>query len=1741
MAAPVETLQARRYPNEELVRMRSELPTVNFAIPKLNKHPDIAGIVRIPDEAINNPDRFSCKTQTLTESARLLKMNQTGPKRAGRGSSVESELPVAVSDQFIRDRQNTQWYLRQRNNSDRSSQPHSAPSGIVAQQSENFQRFYRAVVSPTHVRVTAGGKIVPNTRAVGPPPLEWNGDKFAFEPRTTLPESESGNPAIHWPPAPLLPLGFPQLPPGGFLQSPSFLPPALPAPFGPMVHSQHLGPFAGHDQSTTDHGAADNHTQNGAPTKRSIPVPQPIKISPPNQFDQSKPFMYNGQVVYPVLPGTPLTSLPVPISILGNPNFAQPSPTSGSFIPPHLSMPFLGFPQPLMPSQNGQPMPVILPPQIIGADNSIYAPPFAQLSNSHNTMAQIQGLRDQLMHVDNQAANSKHQVDVPHLELHRNALMAYIEKMQEMHKAQLAHEQNANIAFNRSEKPIPTETSKDDQENGRSSTVSASTSIPELSVIPNPTETSTDVAGDDTQKKVLRPEPAFKSRLSAAAAMAPPFQPRAHTFPQPPQTSVSSSSSTVESQSQIEYRLLSRSTSDWGQGSSQTAAVGLGYISMPRAHTMHERSTRSHSQKQPPSTVRSSTFNGSSSILSSSPVSTTQVVPYLVGSAPQGMSASNVDSKELVYSRPLTTEELRARHLYWGNAPRSVQKGLPKFDGKDFYPPSPMKENAPVVGATLDTTPTRKRYSSPDDFGNLFTEPGVPGYKTPSPNHHNGDIQGTGPMLQTDTYDYMSPSTHAFQGEAEAFSASNHVSSGHGPSTPGAERQTDFSDLFMERGVPGYRSPTPPPRETSTPHANHNAEDQYIVTPENKTVAGNSDGGDDEIKTEGSWGPVSTAQGVMEDSANDTTSSESGSTPSTVEINLTSKIQLTSPARGLGDTFAERVANLASQEQKNMFLQNMLRNTAPMAATALSGEVSSATAQGYLPQYRGTAAASLAPAMISNAEHDLHRVAADQGKGFSDNLASLGLAKVLSENHPLGQKALTPRHFSPETMGAEAYMRFLALKTEDGKSDQLERELSRALMLPAGRFYVADSFRIIILVPIGERRYDRQIPRFLPALRRPPPPRTSTSRWHTSHTTHVQPRILTSFSALLRLHQRRDSVASNPNFSRVFTIPPLVTSSLSNMPSRLDTPVLTVDVGLIHKVDTRNVENLFSMWSVFSRCAGSLEEGRRLENLSWRLWNRETFCCSPNSEANATTPAISIASRSSEGRYSADVPDLSGSLDSLPDDDVLEFDHGSSSSISAPLDISRPQIQRQDSMNSRSRGRERHITPDDLEKMVITIKEKKNLEPLNISIHAYMAPPMKTTTEIATTPADSRSPESTTRDATPALATLEKTPTSVVRGFSPSHARAAAAAAVAAAAYRSVPLLNAPSSIPTADIVAATSKTTTTTTTTTTTSKKHQMFALGGSSGDDSLSEQPNSIESLQPQQAKKKNAMFTFGGSSNEEENSLPPRLQPPSALAASIQKPMSAKKQTSFLEEVATRTIHEEQPFDDDVFESDEDDVDESAIDDDDDSSEWEDSNEDSGNPSIDEKTFFQRVDSRPNLTSRRSLITTMLHQSDRASALATAASRSTPAIHRSRATSPNGPSVAASLDSDDDASSPLMMKGLNAIAEIPRSSAQPIIMTTTNTTPHQLALSPRTTRRNMLATELTVSLRQHLLWERQQKSQTANAVLKRRHTAHDVANLQQYPERVHMDKEDKDGLNASWNQYFSQGLGEYHSKGW
>jgi hypothetical protein len=311
-------------------------------------------------------------------------------------------------------------------------------------------------------------------------------------------------------------------------------------------------------------------------------------------------------------------------------------------------------------------------------------------------------------------------------------------------------------------------------------------------------------------------------------------------------------------------------------------------------------------------------------------------------------------------------------------------------------------------------------------------------------------------------------------------------------------------------------------------------------------------------------------------------------------------------------------------------------------------------------------------------------------------------------------------------------------------------------------------------------------------------------------------------------------------------------------------------------------------------------------------------------------------------------------------------------------------------------------------------------------------------------------------------------------------------------------------------------------------SKKPTRFALGGSC---SSSEQDQSFGNSKSSIPIIKKPVCQIGDSS-EEDGSMK------SAMASSRPNPLlsARKKQASFSNNVMTRTIDDEAAVDSDT----DDYIDESAIDDDDDSSDWEDAMGESGKSSMDHK-FFQRVDSKPNLTSRRSLITLMLAQNDRAPIRGNHVSQATPAIPRSRMA--DGPSLSASPNDSDEA--PLTIKGmrspgLKAFHEVPKSKAQPIITGPNHIQP-QAAQSPRTNRRNMLATELTESLRRHLLWERQQKSSTANAVLKRRHTSHDVANLKQYPEESYM-KKSEDVNASSWNQYFSKEASDgYHSKGW
>lgn len=576
------------------------------------------------------------------------------------------------------------------------------------------------------------------------------------------------------------------------------------------------------------------------------------------------------------------------------------------------------------------------------------------------------------------------------------------------------------------------------------------------------------------------------------------------------------------------------------------------------------------------------------------------------------------------------------------------------------------------------------------------------------------------------------------------------------------------------------------------------------------------------------------------------------------------------------------------------------------------------------------------------------------------------------------------------------------------------------------------------------------------------------------------------------------------------------------MPIRLETPMFFVHVEKMRKVDTRNAEHLFGLYSgmspvsiavpfdlliipsVFSKCADSMEDGRRLENLSWRIWNRETLCCEPQPQL-ATTPAIEI-SRARPGRK--DVPKLSTSVDSIASAQSVTPPE-SQRLTTAPLDIRTSAAPKPEFTVATNRGKEKHITSLGLEKMVCSIQDKQELEPLSPSI-ADAIPPILPPADIIPQPrspplsATFRSSHSSSSTAPLSSSESEKSARqtvgsdtsselvishSVVRGFSPNRV---------SSSYRSHTKLAPASPIPTKSAPYKKSVDT----------KRSGVFMLGG--------------------------------GSLGEGDSSSDDRMESHvkhSSLAAGLKLPLRNKKHLSFKDEIEARTLDNKSHEDEEVFESDsEDEIEDSAIDDDsedeDDDEDWEDDASESVENMMNDKPLFQRVDSQPNLVSRRSLLTSLMSQSDRAAAFEDLATKSTPVRRRCRNMVTSGASTGKSPKQDH----------LLAMGGPHMTPSKPMIVTTSNT--HQMALSPRTTRRNFLASEMTESLRKHVLWERQQKKQTANAVLKRRHTAHDVTNLQHYPEETKGQIFKQESRNNSWNNpnnYFGQGLGEYHEAGW
>lgn len=543
--------------------------------------------------------------------------------------------------------------------------------------------------------------------------------------------------------------------------------------------------------------------------------------------------------------------------------------------------------------------------------------------------------------------------------------------------------------------------------------------------------------------------------------------------------------------------------------------------------------------------------------------------------------------------------------------------------------------------------------------------------------------------------------------------------------------------------------------------------------------------------------------------------------------------------------------------------------------------------------------------------------------------------------------------------------------------------------------------------------------------------------------------------------------------------------------------------------------------AVFSKCSSTIPDGKRLEYLSWRVWARETLCCPPQPD-KTIVPAIDIPRASKE-----DLPSLSNSL-------------GSDTSDNCSLGSSHTSFE--NSALSKSRGKEQHLTPNTLEKIIKNIQEQgkeqekqKPLEPLDPAIEAVVNGRMSPTKnrKPAQSPPQPQSPVSDRSDQRSGKYTTESSCLSTMT---------ATTAATTISPECCNPHRTSETSVSSDGLIRSGSVV--------------HGFSPVSSLRSRGSSNPLHNLPILASRNAAKnapakKGGMFTLGGSSEDDESSfettmsyrktlLEPRK---SSLSRSITREQPHQKKTTSFKEIVeqhhTKTGGSE--ADDNAIASDDEDsdIDDSAIEEDDEEGDWEDEQAEEETPA--HNPVFRRVDSAAHLPSRRSILTAGLTEGDRAKGLLSAASKSTSALrHLNRAASHEGPSMPGSPENDDDAG--MMMRT--------SSNSRPIaIASPPNGTTYALAHSPRTTRRYMLSTELTESLRKNLLWERQQKNTTVNAFLKRE--ARSMANLPRagqaaaasasaVPAQPRPNPERDVTKHNSFNDYFNV-TNEYHTKGW
>ncbi|GAP88986.2 hypothetical protein SAMD00023353_3400670 [Rosellinia necatrix] len=668
----------------------------------------------------------------------------------------QSKNPNRQSNQPTQHGSDVQWKYRGRTGSEvTSSDPIPAPTGLDKQSSEGFQRFFKAVVSPTHVRVTAGGRIVPNTRNSVSPTTKWDQERAPTDSQNPV-ESTKGakaepifapanshllapivtqayqnQPVVYHHMGVQIPVYHPMQPP----MQPPMHPPMQPAMQPPMQHgfgypyayapitapvpnASYL-PFPENEQRAQV-AAGGGGRQNGGENDNK-PQRGPIAISPAVQFDQSRPFFFNGQMVFPsagmgsgpmphmapnhyfqhsAMPAAPqhdprmaaMNHLSPSMSMAMGPNALPPQlyPTASERIPATQQAPTQAA-TPAGPSPGG-------------------APPVSSIRPSEITRKQLEGLRTSLKYYIGQLQFNRHQIDEPWVYAQAQRVRQSIKQFEHNFQLQLRFEienypNMEPTPRHISEMTMPAITPSRPPSNRQSHASGSSQhdSIRSINqqhpgsrnfqppqqgvtanrVCPRPNRAAVGINSNRTDNSTAHIdalEAAVIQRLSAPGAT--------------PEQKLMLEAITRPLNPQHDVKIQAGQQSSSGNSSSKNSFVHLTHPGETKQQQGQTQLTGAYVQNHPgngEAVQHEGAYLANGIAPPVAPASGNRLcVPYLVGNYPPGTDPWTYQGHEFVYARELTDAEKQARNAYWGKL-SVAGTGLPKFDGKDFYPASPQK------------------------------------------------------------------------------------------------------------------------------------------------------------------------------------------------------------------------------------------------------------------------------------------------------------------------------------------------------------------------------------------------------------------------------------------------------------------------------------------------------------------------------------------------------------------------------------------------------------------------------------------------------------------------------------------------------------------------------------------------------------------------------------------------------------------------------------------------------------------------------------------------------------------------------------------------------------------------------------------------------------------------------------------------------------------------------------------